>query len=521
MQTSRGQATTLRPDWLTRNSLWLLGVALLVPNLIGSAVNIGYNLIHIQPLLTADQERAFSRTILVYNVAVYPVAVYVWLWCVLSLRPSFRRLLDDGAVAAEPLAAARRRVINLPWYGSAVAAVCWFLCIPVFLVAMTAVAGPLDERLYWHLPISFLISGLMAITHGFFAVEITGQRLLFPVFFRDARPANTPGTLPLTLRVRGLIWAISAGVCPIASLVLLNLAPHDASRSSVWFPIAVGGIGIAFGMTTAWLVGMLVADPVVALRQAAQAVAAGDRDVHIPLLHADEFGPLIDEFNQMVAELGEKERLQQTFGLHVGHEAARQIMQRDPGLGGVDEEITVAFVDIRNFTARTAACSPAQTVGMLNMFLTEMVEVVEDRHGGMVNKFLGDGFMALFGAGGTHPDHADAATAAGREMLARLTDLNRRLGEHGHAPLQIGVGIHSGRAVVGSIGSPSRMEFTAIGDTVNVAARVEALTKLVGEPLLLTAATSALLRSSPPTEELPPQEVKGKALPLRICRVVG
>jgi adenylate cyclase len=274
-----------------------------------------------------------------------------------------------------------------------------------------------------------------------------------------------------------------------------------------------------FGLTTAWLVGILVSEPVRELKQAAQRVAAGDLGLRIGLLRADEFGPLIDEFNRMIVELREKNRLKETLGAHVGQQAARRILERNPGLGGVEEEVTVVFVDIRNFSARCAKSTPQQIVSLLNLFLTEMVEVVEQKHSGMVNKFLGDGFMALFGGWDGAEAHADAAVAAAREMLVRLEDLNRRLIRQGDVPLAIGIGIHTGPAVVGSLGSPQRMEYTAIGDTVNVASRLEELTKSLGAPLLLSAATRAALRACPKVEELPPQRIKGQSEPLVVYRL--
>jgi adenylate cyclase len=219
-----------------------------------------------------------------------------------------------------------------------------------------------------------------------------------------------------------------------------------------------------------------------------------------------------------VAELQEKQHLQETFGRHVGQKAAQQILQRDPSLGGIEQEVTVLFADLRNFTARSAVEPPQNVVALLNLFLTEMVEVVE-QHEGMVNKFLGDGFMALFGVGEQHLNHAALAVAAGQEMLVRLEHINRYLTTQGKPALEMGIGIHTGRAVVGSIGSPQRLEYTAIGDTVNIASRVESLTKVLGEPLILTAATRAALRNAIATEPLPPQRVKGQPQPLSIHRV--
>jgi adenylate cyclase len=122
--------------------------------------------------------------------------------------------------------------------------------------------------------------------------------------------------------------------------------------------------------------------------------------------------------------------------------------------------------------------------------------------------------MALYSEWTGRADHADAAVDAGREMLDRLASINDRIAARGHRPLAIGVGIHTGPAVVGSIGSPRRLEYTAIGDTVNVASRVEGLTKTVGEPLLLTAATRSALRSHRVVKELEPQWVKGQPEPI-------
>ena len=135
-----------------------------------------------------------------------------------------------------------------------------------------------------------------------------------------------------------------------------------------------------------------------------------------------------------------------------------------------------------------------------------------------MNKFLGDGLMALFGGWTGHDDHADAAVAAATEMLARLEAFNAGLSARGEAPFRVGIGIHTGNAVVGSIGSPHRMEYTAIGDAVNVASRVEGLTSALGEPLLVSAATRDALRHDVALEALGAHEVKGQPDPVVVFR---
>jgi adenylate cyclase len=499
--------------------LLLTGLAPLVPVLIGSAVNIWYNLTQIDPLLTPEQRQIFVDTVAVFNLAVYPPAVLVWAWIVASLRAPMRALVRGEPIPAERLARARRRVINLPYYVAVLCGVGWLLCIPVFLWALARGAEPVHPMVYAHLPVSFVIGGMIAIAHGFFGVEILIERFLFPVFFRGAAAWRTKGAHALSLRERGLLWMMSAGVCPILSLVLLTLVPPSVHTPA--FAITVGAIGIVFGLHTAWLVGRLVTEPIYDLTRAAEAVGAGDLSVVIDRPRADEFGPLIDAFNDMVAGLREKTRIEENFGRHVGKAVARAIMARPEGLGGVEEEITVMFLDVRGFTARAARATPTEIVALLNALFAEMVEVIEVRHGGIVNKFLGDGLMALFGGWTGHADHADSAIAAGAEMLRELETLNAGLVARGEVPFRVGIGIHTGNAVVGSIGSPHRMEYTAIGDAVNVAARVESLAGTLGEALLVTAATRAALRIPVEMEPLGAHPVKGQPEPVTVFRPVA
>lgn len=497
--------------------LLVTGLAPVIPQILGSAFNIWYNQVIVTPLLSTPALRQrFDETVLYYNLLIFPAAVATWLWIVFSLRPHFRALLAGREVERAALEKTQRRVVHLPWFGAAVSGVAWLLCIPVFFISLLTVGDPLSHSLMAHLPISFVVSAFISVTQSFFLVELGSHWGLFPVFFKGARPDQMTGIYPLSLRGRGLMWAISAGTCPIGSLMLLDLAPPSAAGHPVWFAAMVGSIGIAFGLCSAVLISRLVAEPVDQLRAAANAVAHGQLDVHVPVVRADEFGALIGEFNRMIVELREKERLRQTFGLHVGRKAAAQILARDPGLGGSEQTITVMFVDIRAFTQRSANAAPQKVVALLNEFLRTMVGVVEEQHGGMINKFLGDGFMALFGVGVDHDCGADEAVGTAASMLRQLRALNDALAARGEERTCIGIGIHTGPAIVGSIGSPQRLEFTAIGATVNLASRVEALTKAVGETVLLTEATRAALASPPELRELPPQPVKGVAEPVRV-----
>jgi adenylate cyclase len=501
----------LKPAFEPRQRrLGLLATALapLVPQLLGSWVNIWYNAKVITPLLATEALRhRFNWTVALYNLIVFPIGITLWVRLVYSLAPGYQALCAGESLPADQLRVLRKRLIHLPLWGAAMSAVLWLLFIPTFFGAMLTSGHSIDPVLYWHLPISLIVSAAIAITHSFFLIELASHWGLFPIFFRGVRADLIPGATVISLRVRGVLWAISAGICPIGSLILLSFAPPGGDDPR-WFALLVGSIGIVFGLFTAIMMSRLVAHPVDLLRVAAQEVARGQLDIRVSLPRADEFGVLASEFNRMIAELKDKERLRQTFGLHVGRAAATEILARDPGLGGIEKVITVMFVDIRAFTARTAAASPPDALRELNEFLRVMVRVVEEEHGGMINKFLGDGFMALFGVS-TSEQHAKEAVCAGFSMLNALEELNQRLRTDGREPLRIGIGIHTGPAIVGSIGSPERLEFTAIGNTVNLAARVEQLTKDLGVTLLATEPTVAHLATKNGLNPHPPQDIRG------------
>jgi adenylate cyclase len=495
---------------LKRHPLLVTALAPLIPHLVGSAFNIWYNMTVIDPLLVAaGLKQRFIDAVIVWNLIAYPAAVAVWVWLILSLRPAFQKLSQDQNVSADDLDRVRRRVVHLPWYGAAISGFAWFAGAAVFLLSLSLAGRPMIPQLFWHLPISFGVSGFIATTQGFFVIEWAAQWGLFSVFFRDARPDRLEGIHPISLRMRGLMWAVSASICPIGSLLLLLFAPPSPGTNLQSFGVFVAVTGVAFALFSALLIGRSVSKPVNELRAAAHAVTQGNLDVQVPLQRADEFGALIGEFNRMVTELREKEQLRRTFGAHVGRRAAEEILKRDPGVGGTEQEITVMFVDIRSFTAGSAQLSPTKAVAHLNEFLRAMVDAVEGEHRGMINKFLGDGFMALFGIGSGDNNHADEAFAAARAIQRTLAELNIIRSTRGEDSIQIGIGINTGSVTVGSIGSPERMEFTVIGNTVNVASRIEALNKTLGTSVLLSEQTRSAMRKPVELRAMPPQPVKG------------
>lgn len=194
------------------------------------------------------------------------------------------------------------------------------------------------------------------------------------------------------------------------------------------------------------------------------------------------------QFEASILAATARDRITSLFGQHVSPQVVERLMADGTTSQSEIRRVAVMFVDFRSFTASASTRSPREVVDRLDGAFAVLVDIL-DRHGGIVNKFLGDGFLALFGAPLDAPDAAHCAVAAAREMLAA----NERANEVTHWPLRIGIGIHFGEVVAGNIGSPRRKEYTVIGDTVNFASRLEALNKDLDSQLLISAEVRAAL----------------------------
>lgn len=239
-------------------------------------------------------------------------------------------------------------------------------------------------------------------------------------------------------------------------------------------------------------------------------VAAGNYSQRLPVVQDDDLGALAASFNRMQAGLAERQRLQGAFGSYVDPVlAARLLEQGDDVFTGERREVTVMFVDIRDFTPFAEANTAEDTVARLNALFEIVVPAVVDA-GGHVNKFLGDGALAVFGAPNDLADHAAAAVKA-------AVLIHRLVAERFAGVLRIGIGVNTGKVIAGTIGGGSKLEFTLIGDTVNVAARVEQLTKTTGDAILLTHHTVDALPVRPAgLADRGSHELKGKSAAVRV-----
>jgi adenylate cyclase len=342
------------------------------------------------------------------------------------------------------------------------------------------------------------------------------ERLLRPVLedIGDALPDQAelpPVTIPLRWRLIAALPAINV----ITGAIVGGLAAGGEGEIE-GFAIGMGAATVALAISVP-LIDLLsdsVVAPIAKLEEATGRVGRGDLGTRAAVFTTDETGELARSFNTMVAGLAERERIREAFGTYVDREVAEHILREGTDLGGEEVEVTMMFLDVRDFTGFAERAAAHEVVAALNR-LFELVVPIIHAHGGHVDKFVGDGLLAVFGAPRRSEDHADQALAAALEVAAAA---GRELGDE----LEIGVGLNSGSVVAGNVGGAGRLEFSVIGDAVNVAARVEAATRRTGDAILVSEHTRRLLRGSGvKLEERPQVPLKGKRRPVALYAPAG
>jgi class 3 adenylate cyclase len=264
--------------------------------------------------------------------------------------------------------------------------------------------------------------------------------------------------------------------------------------------------------------------PLQELALAADQMADGKLDVRVRPHSRDEIGRLGEAFNNMAVGLQEREWLRDLFGRFVSQEVAEALRTGQVRLEGENRVVSVLFCDIREFTDYSEHHTPTEVVAMLNEFLPLVVQAAQ-KHGGMVNKFGGDSTLIIYGAPHELEDSAYRAVLTALEIQTSLESLNQRLISKGDSPLRVGVGINTGIALAGAVGPRERQEYTVVGNTVNLAARIDGLNKQFPEHnVLISERTRAALGSHFDEFEmlsLGPVSIRGKNEQVEIWAVKG
>jgi adenylate cyclase len=507
----------------------------ILSNVAGSAFNIAYNdLLIVDNHLSAVQQDAWFVVLTAYNLVAYPLCAGIMIYLVRPPALCLRDLRGGYPVLPGRLERCRQTILNLPFYQMWINFLGWVPGAFLFPLGICWLGGWDNGWPIWqHFIISFFVSALLTTVQTFFVLEAFLIEVVYPDFFQDARPGDIKETVRIPLGLRFFLFWMAVALVPVVALlaVALNFSESQLEHFPVLRVLALGValVGLSCSGLIAWLVGRNLLNWVEQHARATEAITLEKYDVRIHGQRPDEFGLLTDSFNDMVAKLQRAKYAHETFGQCVDPEVRDAILYTYPGLTSEVQEVTVVFIDIRGFTRRSAGQPPELVVELLNRFFTLAMAAVKGR-AGVVNKLLGDGLLALFNAPLRQDDHADRAVEACLDLLARLRQFNQELAELGQQPLDIGVGIHTGPAVVGCIGATvvqpdgrknTRKEFTAIGETINQGQRIEQMTKEVTGPVLLSEQTARRLRRKRALTCLGPRELPGFSQPVVLYRVNG
>ncbi len=306
------------------------------------------------------------------------------------------------------------------------------------------------------------------------------------------------------------LLAIAHDVSDIRDLVRNNML------IALGFTLLVGSLALLLGTRVASLMSQ-------ALSRVSSALKRMEVQEYVtvsPVRTGDELEDLAEGFNHMVEGLKERDKLRDTFGKYMTEAVAEHLLKGDVELGGKTMTVSILFTDIREFTTISERMPAQRVVEMLNIYFTTMVGIIMEE-GGVVDKYIGDAIMAVFGAPVGQPGDTLRAVRAAVRMREALGPLNQQLMAQGYPELRTGIGIHTGSVVAGNIGSDKRMEYTVIGDAVNLASRLESQTKELGVGVLISQTTFDDLGETIEAHFVKEVFVKGRAEGVRAYSVIG
>ncbi len=436
------------------------------------------------------------------------VAIAIVLTCVKAfplLRPVNRWIA--GQRDDESTAAAWAAAVSFPWR-----MVRTIGLMPVVIVVIpSAILAVVWLGLSWLAIVPFVAGALVALGYAMILHTLALEVGLRPVLVdinRQVSPRTSTGLKALSLRWRLLLTLPAINV--VTGMAVAALTTEGGGGANLGLDVAIAlGVATTIALELTVLLSRSITRPIADLQRATEAVMAGDYSVAVPVTTGDELGELAASFNQLVEGLAERERIRDAFGTYLDRSVADYILSESYEEEGIEAEVSVLFCDVCDFTGFAARSDARTVVACLNKLFETIVPVIA-RHGGHVDKFVGDGLLAVFGAPRRYRDHADRATRAAIE-IARLVNEEEKAGE-----LRIGVGVNTGTVVAGAIGGGGRLDFSVIGDAVNIAARIEAATRELDADVLITAETAERLGPALDVKPCGEVEIRGIDEPIEL-----
>lgn len=442
-----------------RRVLWV-GALLGIANLVGAVVVFVFLNYVLTPLEVAGAGTGGTDdSVLLFGAYMVVSLSAGGVLAVRLLRRTARWLAEAGPPTPEE----RDLALHLPALLAAIGLAFWIGATVVF-GTVNAFQGEAALEVL-RIMTGTVLGGLSTSALTFLVLE----RALRPVFARALEAGIPTHTRTVGIRPKLVLsWALGSGI-PLLAIATSPIGRASTDNAGDLALLAV--IGLLSGGLMVGVAARSVGDRLVVVRKALRQVQEGDTDIRITVDEGGDLGLLQAGLNEMAAGVSERERLRDLFGRHVGDEVARQALEREEGLGGEQREISALFVDLIGSTALASERPATEVVAVLNALFGAVVAVA-GAEGGWVNKFEGDGALCVFGAPEEQTDHARRALRAARALRQELVRLRASV-----PALDVGIGVSSGVAVAGNVGSEHRYEYTVVGDPVNEAARLTELAK--------------------------------------------
>jgi adenylate cyclase len=466
------------------------------------------------------QSSLFAPINLIFIPLSFLIPIAVTLIYERPIRKYLRLRQNDLAVAPVLSSQVHQRLLNEPFFLMALNGLVWISAATVYAFYFWRLG--MSRKVIWGAFSLNLQVGLVSVTVAFFVIEFFLQRRLAPYFFPHGGMSAVSKTIRIRIRTRLIAFLTATNLIPMFTLVRgswgITQSVADSAHALSTVQMMIFSHAVIFAGVGIWLTFLVSSNltrPLADMTSVLKRIKGGHFDDRVSVTSNDELGFVGDAVNEMASGLKEREFIKETFGKYVSKEVRDEVLSRHIPLDGEGREVSVLFADLRNFTPLVERTTPQQVVRILNRYFEEM-EIAIRAQGGLILQFIGDEIEAVFGAPVPLADHATQAMIAAINMNHGLAAVNKVFADRGHPPLQHGIGIHSGNVVAANIGSPSRLSYALVGDTVNVASRLQDANKQHGTSIIVSAETHRRLSRDFPLRRLPMTTLKGKREPMQL-----
>ncbi len=413
----------------------------------------------------------------------------------------------------------KKLLVNTPLFFSLIGASGWTTGLAINIINIFYLKSKIDfyvSSIILDYTFSHIFLMIFTFMSTFFILETINRKYVLPRFIPDGHISEIKGIINPSITLVYILLYVT--ICLFPCFILSSTLIRNLKIENI---IILMGIVFTLNLLLTIVISRFYSKPILRLKDCAQNIANGNYDIRTGITTGDELGVLSDTFNDMAVSLQEKELMYETFGKVVTPEIRNWLLQGNTNLGGETVCATILFCDIRGFTTLSEQINPKQVVTLLNKYFSGMEQCIV-KHNGIINKYIGDAIMAIFGVPLPNEKQALDAYKCCLDMRKTLTELNKELEAENLPPIKFGIGLHTGNVLAGNIGSNSRMEYTVIGDTVNVASRIESLCKEYDCDLLLSETTVERINNSgesfPQLKSIGETQIRGRKTAMNIYK---